>query len=311
MRLVDPTRRVVLDRRRGWVERFRGSLRYACRGLVLLVLAANAFADVQRTIYYEYDAAGNLVGIRVGDNLGAPDVTTLSPFYVHRDSVIDAVATGVNLFDVVVTTASAGLTLSNIQNVSATQVSFRVTTAPDAPIGAGVLTFTTGLGVDTEILLIAERVPIVATEPNLIVLTPDATPRIVYLVFDQPFGTPQTYEVAIRDPAVATLSQTTVMLPAGETRVGLDVAGQTVGATVLDITQPSNFLALAIPVLVEDAALAPGGLPVHHAPARRERLCARCGVDTRHVHWVTGGGERLHSIAPGRGRHVQQYAART
>lgn len=223
-----------------------------------LLLVSLAAADSQRIIEYDYDGAGNITGVRSELNEGPPDVTEIKPVFVGRESTIAMVATGSNLARASVATAVPGLTISNVSPAS-TQVRFFVTADETAVIGPAPLTFSTRFGSDVEEILVTERVPIVSTEPSPILLLPDGQAIDVFMVFDRPFETNQTYQLAMRDPAIATVSQATVTLPAGEITATVQVSGLSVGNTDLDITQPANFLAIAIPVIVVDPFQLPAG----------------------------------------------------
>lgn len=225
--------------------------------ILATLLSLPIFADSQRIIDYQYDGAGNIIGIRSGRNLGPPDVTQLNPAFVNQGSSIFVEATGVNLFRADVTTAATGISVSNVFSTE-TKITFILSANDTAAFGLAPLTFTTRLGSDTENITVAERTPVISTEPNPIVLAPDAPPVLVKLVFDQPFITDQTYDLAIRDTTVASVSETFITLPAGSTEVSVTVSALTVGTTALEINQLADFIALAIPVIVNDDQLPAG-----------------------------------------------------
>jgi len=225
---------------------------------VFLCFFLTAQADSQRIIEYQYDEAGNIVSINSGRNLGPPVVTGIQPGFIHRDSRDVFTVTGVNLLDVDVETAVQGMSITSQINVSATQIQLSVAAAPDVPIGPADFTFSSRLGSAVESIVVAERTPVISTAPNPIVLAPNDQPAEVILAFDQPFATDQTFDVLIEEPDVATVAEQSVSLASGETEVIVNVSGRAIGSTSLEINQLSNFLALAIPVLVEDESFPPG-----------------------------------------------------
>ena len=156
--------------------------------LALVLVQATANADSQRITTLEYDGAGNLVRIIAGVNVGAPVVSALVPAFIHRGSVVTVIAEGTGLFNASVGTAAVGLTVSNVESSSSTAMSFELEAALDAPIGPGTLTFENGLGTTPSSIFVAERVPIISTDPNPIGLRPDSAPRTVRLRFDAPFA---------------------------------------------------------------------------------------------------------------------------
>ena len=226
--------------------------------LLQVFFGAIVHAQSQRVIEYEYDGAGNLIGIRSELNTAPPDVTDISPRFVEINTTTIMVATGTNLSNALVTTTTPGLTIANVQSQN-TRVTFAITAGVGAVVGPGSLTFTTRLGSDVEGIRITERVPIISTEPSPIVLEPDGIPVEVTLRFDQPFSTDQTFEIAVRDSTVADVTEQSVTLSTGDTVVTIHVTGLIAGTTTLDIQQPINFLAIAIPVIVVEPTSLPGG----------------------------------------------------
>ena len=233
--------------------------------IVITLLSLPVFADSQRIVDYQYDGAGNIVGIRSGRNFGPPDVTQLNPAFVNQGSNIFIEATGVNLFRADVTTAATGISVSNVFSTE-TKITFILSANETAAFGLAPLTFTTRLGSDTENITVAERTPVISTEPNPIVLAPDGQPVLIKLVFDQPFTTDQTYDLAIRNTSFATVSQASITLLAGETEVSVDVTGLAAGTTALEINQLADFIALAIPVIVNDDQLPAGTFAFYAKP---------------------------------------------
>ncbi|MEQ8938274.1 MAG: hypothetical protein RLT30_06190, partial [Gammaproteobacteria bacterium] len=159
--------------------------------IALFIQCLHVSADTQQVIDYEYDAAGNIIAIRAAKNLGPPDVTSISPPFINKETISEFTATGVNLANAGISLSATGITLVETISNSDTEIRFSVAASNDAITGALPVTFTTRLGSDTENLIIAERTPVIATFPNPISLTPNAVPVEVILAFDQPFLTDQ------------------------------------------------------------------------------------------------------------------------
>lgn len=233
--------------------------------LTVLLLAWMAVAgtspvqsDTQRILEYEYDEAGNITAVRTGLNLGPPDVTEIQPAFVNINSFNTLTATGVNLAGATVETTTPGLSILNYTVLSETKITLTLRADDSATTGPGELLFTTRLGEDSESIAIAERTPVISTEPNPVILSPNGTGVFVRLIFDQPFDTDQIYDIAITDTAIASVDRQTMTLFAGETETTVTVTGLQVGNTILEINQLSNFLALGIPVYVNEAQLPDG-----------------------------------------------------
>ena len=218
-----------------------------------------ANAESQRFIDYDYDGAGNIISVRSGLNLGPPDVTHLSPAFIHKESFAFVSASGVNLLKATVATTTPGLNIVDVKNISATEIFVALFAESSAIIGPGSLTFSTRLGSDSEIIAIADRTPVISTDPNPILLLPDNQSRAVKLLFDRPFASDQVFDVLIQDTTLASISEQSITLLTGEREVSINVSGTRVGSTSLEINQLSNFLALAIPVIVSDPFQIPPG----------------------------------------------------
>jgi len=234
--------------------------------LLSLFVALPVLADSQRFIDYEYDGAGNLISVSSNRNLGPPDVTNLSPAFINKESFGTITATGTNLSKATVSTSVLGVTVISVVNISETEIEFSLSASAEAEIGDAAIEFTTRLGTDTEMVAVAERTPIISTEPNPILLSTGDQNITVKMSFDEAFETDQIYDVQITDQSIATVSQAQITLLAGETEVSVSVSAQTIGSTTLEINQLSNFLALGIPVIVIDEQLPDGSYSAYTKP---------------------------------------------
>lgn len=226
--------------------------------LIVVPYSTDSFADSQRFLDYEYDFAGNIISIQSDINIGPPDVTNLSPVFVNKERAATIRATGVNLSRADVTSLTPGVTVVSVFYVSSTELEFTVYADVSAAIGSASIQFSTRLGSDVESLIVAERTPVISTEPNPILLSPTSQDVIVKLEFDMPFETDQTYDVQITDPTVASVSESQITLVAGETETSVTISALSIGSTTLEINQLTNFVALGIPVIVVDDELPAG-----------------------------------------------------
>jgi hypothetical protein len=248
------------------IKKTSGHVFLALIMLPLLMFSNISYAETQRFIDYEYDGAGNIIAIRSSRNLGPPDVTELSPAFIHKESFASIEATGVNLAKASVSFNAPGITLIDIKNISDTEVALRFYADATAAIGDVPVTFTTRLGSDTENMTVAERTPVVSTEPNPILLSPEEQNVTVRLTFDRPYETEQTFDVAVTDEAIATVAEQQVTLQPSESEVSVTISAVSAGTTTFEINQLSNFLALGIPVLVIDEPLPDGTYGAYTKP---------------------------------------------
>ncbi len=228
----------------------------------LLWVSVPAQAQIQSETRFEYDGAGNIVRILTETNDAPPTISSLTPGFINRGSSVFVVALGNNLVRADVVSLSPDLIVEGVVP-TLTSVRFLLKASLDAAIGPAVLEFRTRLGTASAEIFIAERAPIISTSPNPIILSDNGMPTRVALLFESPFDTDQTYQVSIRDPGIATVQETSVTLPAGSREVQVTLSGLSVGNTTFDISQPENFIALGIPVIVvAEVPLPPGTYPV-------------------------------------------------
>jgi hypothetical protein len=233
--------------------------------VLLVLVSTGAYADAQRITAYDYDDAGNIIGIRTVQNTGPPDVISLQPAFININNSRIITATGFNLNQATVSTAAPGLTITNV-TASANQITFTLRADELAFVGPATLNFTTRLGTDQELFIIAEKTPVISTDPNPIVLAPDNQAVEVSLIFDKPFEVDQVYDLAITATSVASVLEQTVTLLAGEREVSVQITGHAPGSTTLAINQLSNYLALGIPVIVTDLQLPAGNYTFNAKP---------------------------------------------
>lgn len=234
--------------------------------LIGISCSSQVIADTQQIVDYQFDSAGNIIGVRAGQNLAPPEVTNLSPPFVNKENFAFVTATGTNLYQATVSLNTAGVTLVDVTNVSDSELKFTLFADDTAITGNVPVTFTTRLGSDVENLAVAERTPVVSTNPNPIILSPNSQTVDVLLTFDQPFAADQVFDVAITDETIASISNQQVTLLTGETEVSTTVTGLVAGSTTLEINQLSNFLALGIPVVVTEDKLPAGNYSFYSKP---------------------------------------------
>jgi YD repeat-containing protein len=236
---------------------------WSFRGLSIAVLwvaliPAAVFADSQRVLRYEYDGAGNIVRIVAADNLALATVDALNPGFIDQGAQVDIVASGTNLAGAEVSTTALGLIVLGVVPISDTQVSFTLQADALTPLGLAELEFTTALGSTTAVVLVAEPLPIIASIPNPIALSVAAPPAPVVLVFEAPFSEARTFQLAVQNPAIATVSETSIVMPGGDVQVTVTLDGLLAGVTTLDVTEPQRFRAVSVPVFISATGLAAG-----------------------------------------------------
>ncbi len=229
----------------------------------MLLLLLPVHADEQQTFFYEYDAAGNIVGVRAVQVAGAPIVDSIQPDFLNRDALVSFTVTGSNLSAVVVSTPVASLSISTLQHVSDAEIRFSLFTT-DAPLGAASLVFTNLLGSAAQTVTISERLPVIATSPSPLLLTEGST-RDVAVLLDVPFENTVELIISVSDTAVAglpngvTSSREELTLNPGETEFSFSVQGLTSGATAINLSVGSEQLGSSLTITVAAPEPLPSG----------------------------------------------------
>ena len=209
-----------------------------------------ALSESEQRVEYQYDQGGNLIGVKAYTNLGLPQVTALTPGFINRENTSTVLATGINLFGVSVTSNSSEVSILRVESISTETMAFTIHASRSAPIGLLELVFSNALGIDRESIVVAERIPIISTDPNPVILQLGGDSVAVTLEFDRPYLQDQVFDLGIADSRIAEVQNLSITLPAGQTSVSTEISGISAGSTSLQISQLANFLALNIPIFV-------------------------------------------------------------
>ncbi len=217
--------------RKSILYRMTGSGTKCVLSLVLWVLMSftGALAQSIEALEYQYDAAGNLIGYTRSVSTGTPVIDSVTPGIINRESTFRVRLTGQNFAGSSVTVDQAGLAVLQTDILSNTELQIFLSVSDDANLGPADINVVSALGQDSAQILVGERLPIISTNPNPILLTVGANPQTVTLSFDQPFAVDQVYAVRLVDDGVASITTTSMTLPAGQTEVTLDITGNALG----------------------------------------------------------------------------------
>lgn len=243
-----------------------GTLRVSLfKGLLLVVVAgvllgAHA-AEVEQSIRYEYDAAGNLVGVRSIGTTGAPEVQNVSPLIINEDRVEVIEVDGDNLFEATITTDVVA-SISDIDSTSGNFLTFHLLVGNTAEQEV-VVTLTNRFGSDAFTLRKTEPLPILSVNPIPLILETGAE-SLVSIRLNQPFDQNLLLQLSFADPGVAEFADTvgqiiSAELPVGQTEFSFIVRGVGLGTVPLRITSEEFALAANISVSVIEEAELPAG----------------------------------------------------
>lgn len=237
------------------------------RALLLIIsfcLPVSGLAQEQQSYSYEYDEAGNIIAIRAAVNAGPPVVISVDPSLVNIDDNVPIILTGLNLFLATVTPDDASiLGISNVQPASDTELTFDLI-ATGASLEDRVFTVSTALGSTTASVSIAERIPIIATDPTPLLLVENQV-REMSILLDAPYVGDVNMNIEIQDGSIITLPNgdtaetLSVLIPSGETEFRFDVQALVEGTTEIKLTQLDNVQVSSVTVTVTQEIALPLG----------------------------------------------------
>ena len=222
------------------------------RGLFALSLGCfclTAYADSQRIVDFGYDAAGNLISVDTQLQSAPPIIHSIDPAFINRGLTKAFTVSGDNLLGAEVSVSNPRLSLSGV-TTALTEVRFFLTAPFDAPLGPTTVSFTTLLGQAGAVLEVGGRLPKLSSVPSPIVV-PESSPPVPFTIhFDVSDPLARTLAISTGDPAVATVTPPSVLLPGGATDFTVEISGIAVGSTSLEIFHPAFIAPLSLPLAV-------------------------------------------------------------
>ena len=253
--------------------------------LMVALFSSLVMADSSRFDQFQYDGAGNMVGVSSLVVTAGPVIDSLSPSQVRQGTSVQIIASGNNLLGVDVSSASPELT-ATLVSAELTSAVFELTTPQDAVPNGYIVNFTTPLGsASTDITVVEGVPPRVSVVPDPLLLSEGGAPLPISVrlsavdTFDHPLT------VTIQDASIATLSGS-LTIPAGATEAvgSLLITPISLGSTTLKVSAPllpetqfplyvaEAFSGIATPVsaplgiaLTIDESLSGGVVPVSAA----------------------------------------------
>ncbi len=168
-------------------------------------------------------------------------VSSITPDFIRRGESKTFQATGQNLNGASVTTAGAGLTLSNVQS-TATQITFTLAAGSDAALDTQTFTFTNlaiAAGSATATITVLSAPPKPTVSPAPLAVPPDGVQRSFAIRLSAADVLDHSFTLTITDTTVATVTPASVTILAGQTQVLAGIKGLKLGQTVLTLSSPT------------------------------------------------------------------------
>ncbi len=207
-------------------------------------------AETIRDVDYRYDGAGNIIEIISNQISGPPVISTFEPDFIRLPNSIQFFTISLTGSNFYLTTVAIDKDPTNFDiripfngnNIGRNGDFVQIFVEPDAATGDYDFIFTNPFGNTSYTLTLAPRLPSLNFNvPNLDI--PDPVGTVVDVVFS--FGSADvidhTFNFSVQDPSVASISQTSLMIPAGSTSATqtIQLTALSTGTTFLDATSPA------------------------------------------------------------------------
>ena len=192
-----------------------------------------------RVTEYVYDAAGNILEVRVSGAGSAqpPAVTASTPGSIRRGETKTVQVTGTGFTGAHVSTPDPGLDISGLQ-VTATQITFSLTAMATALLGTQTLAISNAAGATSVQVMVNPVLPKLNMSPLPIAVPPTGTGRNFFVTLSSPDNIEHVVTLQSSNPARMTVSPGTVTFAPGQIERIVTVTGLTVGNAAVNLSSP-------------------------------------------------------------------------
>jgi YD repeat-containing protein len=210
-------------------------------------LVRSVDSDLQVT-EYEYDAVGNILSVRRPGLAQPPQVTTVTPPSIRRLDRSRFTVRGENLSGTSVISPSRDLGFSALE-VAAGEISFDLAPSQLSSLGPQTFVVQGAAGSAEFAIRIDPVLPTMSISPGPIAVPPDGTARNFVVTLSSPDSIEHRIVLASANPTIASVTPAEVVVPAGETRVAIQITGRQAGLTSIAMTS-SALRSVSVPVFV-------------------------------------------------------------
>jgi hypothetical protein len=165
-------------------------------------------------------------------------VATSTPGSIRRGETKAFQVTGTGLSGAHVSTSDPALDVSGLQ-VSATQVLFTLTAAAGATLGSRQITLSNAAGVASIQVTVNPVLPKLGVTPQPIAVPPTGVQRSYFVTLSNPDNIDHTVSLASSNPAIATVTPSSITFTAGQTEKLITIAGQAAGLAAVNLSSPA------------------------------------------------------------------------
>jgi YD repeat-containing protein len=246
---------------------------------ILLLLAASALMAAEQrydydalgrlvrstadgnSVQYQYDAAGNLLEVTGNQPVIAPSISTVAPNALRRGQSAQITLSGTGLAYASIAAPSTAFTLAGV-SAQPESLTFNLAIADDAPLGEQTFAVSNSAGSANFVLTVNPKLPVLSVAPLPLAVAPDSVPRSFSISLANADTVEHTVNLSASNPAIATVSPSTLIIAPGQTSVLASVTGISGGSTTLSLSSPTLQTVL-VPVFVTADFV---GINTSHAP---------------------------------------------
>jgi YD repeat-containing protein len=204
-----------------------------------------------RVTQYLYDAAGNILQVITGGTAQPPAVTSISPTSIIRGETKQVTITGSGLNNAEVSAGDPGLDIAGVQ-ATATQISFSLAVALTATLGPQQINIRNAAGTASASITVNPVPPKLGMAPQPIAVLSGGGPRSFSVTLSGADDVDHVVSVVSANGAVATVSPTSVTIPAGQISAAVGVTGVSPGTTAINLASP-GLAGAVVPVFVSSS----------------------------------------------------------
>lgn len=166
-----------------------------------------------------------------------PAVSAFVPSSIRRGETKAAQITGTGLNGARVRTSDPGLDIANL-GADATRITFDLTATATAALGTQTISIANAGGTTSIAITVNPKLPKLSMSPQPIAVPPTGGARPFLVSLSSPDNVDHVISLASANPAIATVTPSSVTIAAGQTEARVNVAGISAGQTAINLGSP-------------------------------------------------------------------------
>ncbi|WP_126455873.1 hypothetical protein [Sulfuriflexus mobilis] len=227
-------------------------------GFWLVLNSASAVTSRNYT-GFQYDESGNLISIESEVSNQPPQISSITPAIIRIGPAVAMTVVGTDLRGVTVTPDNSDILIQNVTS-SSTEVGFNLVATNATTLGVHQLTFSTPLGDATASITVQPRLPVLFVSPSPLATSVNSGATALDIRLSSADIADHTISFSVTNTNIATISPTSITIPAGSTVASVSVEVQPLSIGNSGVLISSATLGnSSVPVFVTEPFIAPIG----------------------------------------------------